>query len=542
MNMNPPLRRALAIGAVLASVLAVCVSPAHGEPVRAQAVTATASDALDWLEGQFAANGHHLVSGFSDENGFQTFPDIGLSIDGILALRAGGRDNAEVHAAVAYVVDSTDDYVTGSTPGALAAGAVGKSLLVALVAHYDPTDVDGHDLEADLRSLLTPSGRFSDKGFTDFQTHEPVDYSNGIGQAIDMLALGGTEEGVPASALGYLKLQQCPNGGFRVILGSAQCSNNGEADVDATAFALQALLVSGEESEVHDAGVHALQYLLREQGDDGSWVDGNANANSTGLAASTLRGFGDNPDANTAASFVKAIQLTSGDDAGAITLNKEQFDDASANGVSDEMRPTVVRATTQGVLALGLPAYLFIGVFEPVEPATTIALSSSSAKPGDTVTVDGNGFYADEVVDVILHSDPETVASPTADEQGRPSTTFTVPQSTPPGSHTVELRGQTSGVTISAPLTVAATDGSTTTTTVTSSSSSSTSSTSTTSTTIGATTSSIPPTSSGVLVTGLVRTGSDTGAQLLVSTALMVLGAALFASTRRRRIVYPFKR
>src|SRR2546430_17306583 len=78
------LRAALVVGAG-ASLMLSAVVPAHA------ATTSTATKAIDWLEGQMTANGHHLKSGYTDQNNqFQTFDDAGLTIDGLLATAAAG--------------------------------------------------------------------------------------------------------------------------------------------------------------------------------------------------------------------------------------------------------------------------------------------------------------------------------------------------------------------------------------------------------------------------------------------------------------------
>jgi hypothetical protein len=496
----------------LAAGLALIALPARAAwdsgTVSSQTVTSRATQALTWLEGQMSANGHHLKSGFVDENDdFQSFDDTGLTIDGVLALAAGGRaTGTEAQATAQWVTDNIDAYVTGFDPDSLYAGALGKAMVFAVIYGEDWNDLDGHDLEADLRGRMQPNGHFTDKA-TDFESGDPVDFSNGIGDALDVLALAATEDGAPAVAVDYLLLQQCPDGGFRSQLRDAQCADNEEVDLDATSFALTALSVIGSSDDVDDAIENGLGYLLAVQGEDGSFGD---NANSTGMAGVTLRGFGGAPDANRAADFVKTIQLTSGADNGAILLDKEGYDAAVATGLNEQSRTVAARATAQGVLALGLPAYPLIGHREPVEPSTTIALSNSSVAPGGTMNVSGGGFAGGEKVDVIVASDPVTVGSPVADDSGIVSLSFTLPSSIGPGQHSVTLRGQSSEVTIASPFTVTGGQAAATTT---------------------------PPTT-----VAIVRTGSATSDRTMVAGALVMIGGALMVSTRQRRIVYPFKK
>jgi hypothetical protein len=207
---------------------------------------------------------------------------------------------------------------------------------------------------------------------------------------------------------------------------------------------------------------------------------------------------------------VKSVQLTSGADNGAILGNKDDYDDAAANGLDTQGKTLAARATAQAVLALGLPMYPRIGVDAPVEPATTESLSSSTVTTGGTFIVTGGGFETGEKVKITVASDPVTVGEPVANGSGVISQSVTLPASVGAGSHTVTLLGETSGVTISAPLTVTAAAVATTTTTA--------------------------PRAP------IVRTGSGTGAQAQVAFGLVGLGAALVLATRRRRIVYPFQK
>ncbi|HVV37288.1 MAG TPA: hypothetical protein VHC63_11840 [Acidimicrobiales bacterium] len=506
------LHTALAVGAGASLVLSAA-SPAHAADwdsgkVSAQAVTSSASKALDWLEGQFAANGHHLKSGYTDTNNqFQTFDDAGLTVDGLLALAAGGRTaDSEVAAGRDWMKTNVDAYVTGSDPNSLYAGAVGKAMVFAIVYDLDPNNIDGHDLEADLRGRMQSTGHFTDDA-TDFQSGDPVDYSNGIGDALDVLALAATDDGTPAQAVNYLLLQQCPNGGFRSELADTKCTDNAKADLDATSFALMALAVQDESSAVTDAIDAGVADVKAAQMTNGSFGD---NANSSGLAASVLRGLGEAPTANKAATFVNTLQLTSGDNDGAIALDKDTHDAAASDGLDVQGKTLAARATAQGVLALGLPAYPLIGTDEPVEPSTTIALSTSTAQTGGTMTVSGGGFATGEKVRVTVASDPVIVGEPVANRAGFASQSFVLPSSVGAGSHTVTLTGETSGVTISAPLTVTAAAAAATTSTT--------------------------------AHTTIVRTGTSSGEQSRLALGLVAFGLALVLVARRRRVIYPFQK
>ncbi|HUR78589.1 MAG TPA: hypothetical protein VMZ22_11615 [Acidimicrobiales bacterium] len=512
---NRSFRRVLAAGVGVALCVSASAPSLASEPgkVSAQAVTSRANKALDWLVTQFAANGHHLKSGFESNGQFQTFDDAGLTIDGLLALAAAGRDgDAEAQEGKAYMASQVDEYVTGSDPNSLYAGSLAKAIVFAVVYDLDANAVDGHDLEADLRGRLQSNGRFTDKA-TDFQTGQPTDYSNGVGQALAVLALAASDAGAPQSSIDYLVSQQCPNGGFRVQLADTRCTNDEQADLDATSFALTAIDSATDAESVEDELVKGLTFVFGSQKENGSFAD---NANSTGLASVTVRSFGGHPPANEGATFVKTLQLAGGADAGAILVDKDAYDAAVADGLDEKGRTLAARATAQAVMALGLPAYSLIGAREPVEPATTIALSSTTVPEGGQLTASGGGFFTDEKVRVVVSSDPVTVGEPVANVSGLISQSFTLPASVSPGGHTVTLTGESSGVTIAAPFTVTSAEVAPTTTA------------------LGATTP--PPTT-------IVRTGSSaTSTQAPAAAVLLMVGASLLVATRRRRIVYPFQK
>jgi hypothetical protein len=496
------LRLALAVGAGATLTLAAA-TPAPA------ATTATATKAIDWLVAQMTANGHHLDSGFTQDGTFSTFPDTGLTIDGLLAIAGAGRANdAEAKATATWVTDNASDYVGGANFGDAAdsryAGALGKLLLFAKATGITATTIDGVNVESDLRGLMDADGRFSDR--SDFG-----DFSNGVGHAFDILGLARTTQGVPAKAVEFLLLQQCPNGGFRVQVATTQCTDDTKADLDGTSFAVMALESVDSSDAVDAAFGDAVDYLLSKQNQDASFDD---NANSTGLAASVLRSVGEAPLANKAASYVKTLQLTSGANAGAILVDADTYDAAVADGLDTQGKTLAARSTAQGVLALGLPAYALLGEVGAVEPATTAALTASTVTQGGSVTVTGNGFEAGETVKGVVASDPVNVGQVVADGFGQATLTFVLPASVGAGSHTVTLTGVSSGATASAPLTVTAAAAP---------------STSTTSTT--------------AVKTQIARTGANgVAGQAQAALALVLAGGALVVSTRRRKIVYPFQK
>jgi LPXTG-motif cell wall-anchored protein len=304
------------------------------------------------------------------------------------------------------------------------------------------------------------AGRFSDK--SDFG-----DFSNGFGQALATIALSGTSGGVPAAAVGFLLDQQCPGGGFRGdYTTSGGCTSDASATVDATGMALMALTAATPTCASRQATADAVDWLLEGQGDSGAFGgETGSNSNSTGLAAVTLRSLGQHAAADEAAAFIAGLQLESGDDVGAIALNAAG-EASAADGIQDPERDGFRRASTQGVLAFGLPSYaeLLAGPVDPADLAPCAAppagsdpsgeLSTSTVAPGGTVTITAEGFEAGETVEATLHSTPIELGTTTADGDGNVTMTVTIPSDVEPGAHTVELRGLSSGRTVTLPLTI----------------------------------------------------------------------------------------
>ncbi len=498
-------RRLAAYGAGVALVASGVglAAPSRAESkVSAQGLSSTASSAIDWLEGQLTASGHRFQSSFEG----QSYDDLGLTIDALLATASAGRNtDTEAAAASNYVLDHAASYV--SFEADRYAGPLGKLMVFAQARGIATTNVGGLNLENEIRDRLTASGRFSDK--SDFG-----DYSNGVGQAFDMIALSRTTNDVPVSAVNWLLAQQCPNGGFRIDYSDdvPGCTTSDDSDLDATSFALLALSVSPL-TEAQDAKIDpALAFLFDQQADSGLI----GNANSSGMAASALRTFGLVPDANDVATAVTGLQLASGTDKGAIALTDADATAAKSGGIADAKRATFQRATAQAVLALGLPSYVDRGSVPPVEPKPHIASSTATAKPGDAITVTGGGFESGETVSVTVLSDPVNVGSVIASAAGEVESAFTLPSTVPPGAHTIRLAGASSGVVVTTPLTVTAAQVATT----------------------------APPTTAvaAAVNTTIVRTGSTADAETMFGGALVLAGAALVVATRRRKVIYPFKR
>ena len=385
----------------------------------ARAATPTDS-ALDWLTKELAANGHQLPF-----KGAPTFTDWGLSIDFVLALAGGGRATAsETEATAANISANAANYVTDGSSGSTEryAGPMGKLLYMAKVMGVDSSNLGGLNIETELRGLMQPTGSAQPGRFSDHSAFG--DFSNGFGQAFDVLGLARTSGGVPAEALAFLLAQQCPAGGFRLFYDTnPSCGSDDEADPDATGLAIDALIGQpGASSAINRAASWLVARQDASGAFGGSGPTASLNANSTGIIAQALRAAGQTGPAEKAGAWIQSLQLTSANagaasaDVGAIAYDPGQRDDAIANGVPSERDP-FRRATSQGVLALP-QVVLPPGGGAGGSTSTDITISTDTAKPGDTIAVGGRGFSPGESVRVTLFSEPVLLGTTTADQNG----------------------------------------------------------------------------------------------------------------------------
>ena len=141
------------------------------------------------------------------------------------------------------ITANATSYVTDGAPGSTEryAGPMGKLLYMTKVFGVDSSNLGGLNIEAELRALMQTSGGSQPGRFSDHSAFG--DFSNGFGQAFDILGLARTSGGVPPEALTFLLAQQCPAGGFRLFYDTnPSCGSDDEADPDATGLAINALI------------------------------------------------------------------------------------------------------------------------------------------------------------------------------------------------------------------------------------------------------------------------------------------------------------
>ena len=405
MNLPPRITRSLAAGAVLSAAV-LGLGSANG----AGAATPPPASALDWLSAELDGTADGV---FVYDSGFGDFTDYGLTLDAVLALQLGNAHADVAAASLDAVEDDLSLYVThpdfgdGNGPGKYA-GSIAKVLLTEKVTGR-ATTIEGFDLEAELRSTLLSTGRRAGRF-----DGEHGDFSNGVTQALAVLALARTSAGVPASAVDFLLDQQCPGGGFRISYDELKpdftvdeaastrgCEDDAEAELDATSFGLEALL-SVRTPALAEPIADAIAFLKAP-------ANAPTNANFAGVAGQALRAAGDATAADAAAAVVLGLQLTAGPDNGAIALDADGKAAAPGGTIPADLLPEFWRSTAQGVLAFGLGSY---------GPVVTIPTSSttSTTSASTTSTTAGASASSTSTTKASTSTIPKTGSSSARDE------------------------------------------------------------------------------------------------------------------------------
>lgn len=350
---TPLRRRLLAAAALLLAPVVVLATPgvAEAAPTRDRA-----DAAAGWLGRQLDGDRNVVVGDFG--------PDYGLTADTVLALDAAKVGAGAARRATAALKRNVLAYTGGGTATEYYAGAFAKLLVVAASRGTDPSTFGTSarsDLVAQLKGLEcgtrqrtdcaeADKGRFSDiSGFGDF--------SNTITQSLAIIGLDRTTRaGASRSAVRFLVGQQCTNGAFPEAFRSSTCT----ASVDATGFAVQALVLDGTPSALQ-AAEQAGRWLARRQGTNGSFTgNGVRNANSTALATQAFLALERTDRARRARAFVRSLQVgCAGEPAsrGSVRYDRAGSGDpvrATAQAVPALARVTLAEVTRAGT-GKGLP-------------------------------------------------------------------------------------------------------------------------------------------------------------------------------------------
>lgn len=143
------------------------------------------------------------------------------------------------------------------------------------------------------------------------------------------------------------------------------------------------------------------------------------------------------------------------------------------------------------------------------QPTQSQVLSSTTARPGDTITVSGTGCPSGS--DVVTSFDDTEVGSTTADGDGAYSLSITIPSDATPGVHAITSR--CGSVVLSSDITILDDDGG-----------------------AGPGTGGTGPGNGGVSNGALPRTGFQTERLLQAGVVLTAAGGAILALSRSRRV------
>jgi len=363
-------RAALGLSTTVALVAGTLVTPsATAAPAAAgdDRPTAAARAAATWLVDQLNPN-DLVLSGFVDQNGnFVRSIDHGLTLDVFFAFKDLGVARQRREGILDALESRVDDYATFS--GKTAAGSLAKLVTALQRQHRDLATYEDGDLLTRLQRTVHRGG--ATDGLA--EAADPPFPTNTVGQSFAVRALATAGSGVADDATRFLLKQQCDRGYFRLFVESADSTcDGGTADrsgpnVDATAFAVQALLVAKRRdvtvrtARIANALDAAEAWLVRKQRASGAFrQDGIANANSTGLAATALADLGRKRRADRAAEWLRDLQVTRGlaqdgalgGERGAVAFDRASFETGIDKGIRRGVRFQWRRATAQAAPGL----------------------------------------------------------------------------------------------------------------------------------------------------------------------------------------------
>lgn len=191
----------------------------------------------------------------------------------LLSVVAGGAEGDPVEDALHYIRRH------GPSRAAEQPAYAGRIALGVAAAGEDPRDFDGTDYVALAEARYNPlTGRYD----TNF-------YANLLA-ALGVLTI----EELPPRAIDYIRLNQCPDGGF-----SWREACTGRPDTDTTSLAINVLTAAGG---ADSAVERARTWLVEGQNPDGGfahWHGDPTDANATGLALTAIAAMGEDPTAGT---------------------------------------------------------------------------------------------------------------------------------------------------------------------------------------------------------------------------------------------------
>ena len=279
-------RQAL-IAALLFTVAAVA-APAHLAAPAHGAATGSPATAADWGAAWLA----DLVS----PEGYVGGPDMttsgSITVYTGLALAAADVERPAFDRVVTWMRAHHQEFISDGG-GVPRPGAAGQVALLAVAAGADPRDFGGSDLVAQIQLGQTPAG--ADAGMYGVVNTSAAVFLHSFAM------LGLRAAGVPPSvqAVTWLLGQQCPDGSWPAYRsathraqGTCATTNPGNAEGDATAMAIQALVAEGR---LPADAADGLRLLQTATGGFAFSRGSSANANSSGLAVQAIAAMDQDP-------------------------------------------------------------------------------------------------------------------------------------------------------------------------------------------------------------------------------------------------------
>jgi hypothetical protein len=237
--------------------------------------------AATYLQSQLGGDNHdHFTITFDGTE----FADDGETADAVLSIVASGTSSQVAKRATKWLKSDVANYA-GTSPNVYP-GAAAKLLLVAEARHLNPTKFGGLDL---VQAINDDEGAGPGTSTGEYENPSDTSYRSLLSQAFAVLALSnqGDGDGPSADAVAFLAGQQCDDGGFQPIIREDTSDACDAEDIDATSYAIQALLAAGHHGGVADA----LNYLYDAQNHNGAWGEqpgDKSNSNSTSIAIEAL--------------------------------------------------------------------------------------------------------------------------------------------------------------------------------------------------------------------------------------------------------------
>ena len=273
----------VASGVAVASLVAPQAASAS-HPTRSHIpASSSAGLAAKYLVNHFGGpdNDHFTV-----KLGGMVYADDGETADAVMSILASGTLLKQARLATKWLKSDATNYA--GTPPNVYPGSAAKLLLVANAMHAVPRNFGELDLVSAIQDSEgaggAPAGEYQNPGDTMYG-------ASVVNQSLAVLALANAPEsdGPSTAAVDFLAGQQCGDWGFQVTIRpdtSVVCDPTLE-DVDATAYAIQALLAADHHAPVSSA----FAWLESVQNKNGGWGEtpgAKSDANSTAIVIEAL--------------------------------------------------------------------------------------------------------------------------------------------------------------------------------------------------------------------------------------------------------------